>query len=207
MVMPTMQKYQYICGIIVIILLMYSAAMSQNQDVAQLYINDKISDIEQLYNDGKISRPDWQKFAAALFTENLDDALNQYIELYHYTRDQQLRRFIIDRVSQYYYAKGLYDSAERLLKDNGFRERIFTINIEKIYFGVQLGAFSSQDNALTAKEKYEKQVNNISIITKNSAGKSLFVVVAGKFENRSQAEQFKNQLKNNYGYKGMVIQY
>jgi uncharacterized protein (DUF2164 family) len=207
MVMSPVQKYQYLCGIVVIILMMYSAAMSQNRDPARLYMNDRIADIEQLYNDGKISSPDWQKFTAALFTENLDDALNQYIELYNYTSDKQLKRFIVDRVSQYYYAKGLYDSAERLLKDDSFRERIFTINIEKIYFGVQLGAFSSQDNARTAKEKYEKQVDNIIIITKNSAGKSLFVVVAGKFENRSQAEQFKNQLINNYGYKGMVIQY
>jgi uncharacterized protein (DUF2164 family) len=187
--------------------MIYSTALSQNQDLAQLYMNDKITDIEQLYNEGKISRLDWQKFAAALFTENLDDALNQYIELYSYTSDEQLKRFIVDRVSQYYYAKGLYDSAERLLKDDDFRKRIFKINIEKIYFGVQLGAFSSQDNARIAKEKYEKQLDNISIITKNSAGKSLFVVVAGKFENRSQAEQFKNQLINNYGYKGMVIQY
>ncbi len=202
-----MQKYQYICGIIFTLVVNYSFGLSQNQALAQLYVNNNITEIERLYTEGKINQPDWQKFAAALFTENLDEALNQYIELYNYTRDQQLKRFIIDRVSQYYYAKGLYDSAERLLKDDAFRERIFKINIEKIYFGVQLGAFSSRDNAQSAKERYEKQLDNISIITKNSGGKELFVVVSGRYENRSRADQLKNQLKDRYGYKGLVIQY
>jgi cell division protein FtsN len=101
----------------------------------------------------------------------------------------------------------LYDSAERILKDPEFRQKIFAMNTEKIFFGVQLGAFSTMENAEKAKNKYSKNIDDIKIINKQSGGKRLYVVVAGNYGNRADAENFKKVILKKYSYSGMVIQY
>jgi cell division septation protein DedD len=101
----------------------------------------------------------------------------------------------------------LYDSADRILKDPQFRQKIFAMNTDKISFGVQLGAFSSMENANKAKNKYSKNIDDIRIVNKQSGGKQLYVVVTGKYSTRPDAETLKQSLLNKYGYSGMVIQY
>ncbi|UCF63395.1 MAG: SPOR domain-containing protein [bacterium] len=202
-----MQEYKFLRRIILILILVVLNAQAQNHPVYNLYNSNQISEIEKLLNNGQISEEDWRQFAEILFIEDLDSALKQYISLYGKTTDNQLKKLILDRISQYYYAKGLYESAERILDDEQFRARLFSMNIEKIYFGVQLGAFSSQENASSAMDKYSKNISDMTIIKKSSGGKLLFVVVAGKLDSKQKAEQYKTSISEKFGYKGIVIQY
>jgi len=205
--LSAMQEYKFFRRIILILVLVVLTAQAQTHRVYDLYNSNQISEIEKLLNNGQITEEDWRQFAEILFIEDLDSALKQYISLYGKTTDNQLKNLVIDRISQYYYAKGLYESAERILDDEQFRARLFSMNIEKIYFGVQLGAFSSQENASNAKDKYSKNISDITIIQKSSGGKVLFVVVAGKLDSKQKAEQYKTSISEKFGYKGIVIQY
>lgn len=202
-----MQKHRFIRFLAVLIIAFIFSAYGQEADLYQLYINGQIATLENLLASNRIEHPEWKKFISAIFEENFDEALGQFIDIYNRTHDSRLKKVIIDRVSQYYYAKGLYDSAERILEDEGFRNQIFSMEVDKIYFGIQLGAFSSQENAANARSKFQKNISDVTIIKKNSAGKELFVVVAGKFEKKETAENYKAQLNEKYGYKGLIIQY
>jgi hypothetical protein len=202
-----MQKYRFIFGVTSTLLIFICSAISQDIDIYQLYSTQQFSEIEKQFSAGSIADEKWQKFAEILFMENLDEALSQYISLYNAYNDERLHRVIIDRISQYYYARGLYDSADRILKDPEFRQKIFAMNTEKISFGVQLGAFSTMENAKKAKNKYSKNIDDIRIINKQSGGKRLYVVVAGNYGNRADAENFKKVILKKYSYSGMVIQY
>ncbi len=205
--MSTMQKHSILRGLILILAMGYFIANGQINNLYQLYTTGHFFEIEKLSREGNITNPEWAQFARILFIEDLDLALSAYISLYKDTADEQLRRLITDRVSQYYYAKGLYDSAERILKDQDFRARLFSINMEKIAFGVQLGAYSSHQNAQNAKNKYLDKIDNLSIIKKSSGGKELFALIAGKFSDKASAEQLRVQIQNNFRIKGIVIQY
>jgi len=202
-----MQKHRFIRFLAVLIIAFIFSAYGQEADLYQLYIKGQIATLENLLVSNRIEHPEWKKFISAIFEENFDEALGQFIDIYNQTHDSRLKKVIIDRVSQYYYAKGLYDSAERILEDEGFRNQIFSMEVDKIYFGIQLGAFSSQENAANARSKFQKNISDVTIIKKNSAGKELFVVVAGKFEKKETAENYKAQLNEKYGYKGLIIQY
>ena len=63
------------------------------------------------------------------------------------------------------------------------------------------------DNAEKARKKYSGSVANISIITKDSSGKKLHAVIAGKFKNREDAEKLENEIQAKFGKKGMITQY
>lgn len=202
-----MQKHRFIRFLAVLIIAFIFSAYGQEADLYQLYINGQIATLENLLASNRIEHPEWKKFISAIFEENFDEALGQFIDIYNRTHDSRLKKVIVDRVSQYYYAKGLYDSAERILEDEGFRNQIFSMEVDKIYFGIQLGAFSSQENAANARSKFQKNISDVTIIKKNSAGKELFVVVAGKFEKKETAENYKAHLNEKYGYKGLIIQY
>jgi SPOR domain len=201
------QKYRFIRLLVILVSVVSFSAHGQEVDLYQLYIDGQIATLESMLASDQIKQLEWKTFISAIFQENFDEALRQFINIYHHTRDQRLKKLVVDRVSQYYYAKGLYDSAERILEDEGFRNQIFSVEEEKIYFGVQLGAFSSYENAANASTKFQKNISDITVIKKNSAGKVLYVILTGKFENKDSAENYKNQLNKKYGYKGIIIQY
>jgi len=202
-----MQKYRFIRLLIILVVALIFSARGQEAEIYQLYMDGQIATLESMLASDRIQQPEWKTFISAIFQENFEEAFRQYIEIYNQTRDQRLKKVIIDRVSQYYYAKGLYDSAERILEDEKFRNQIFSIEVDKIYFGIQLGAFSSHENAAKASSKFQKNISELKIINKRSAGKELYVIIAGKFENKESAENYKNQLNKKYGYTGLIIQY
>jgi len=202
-----MQKHRFIRLLVILVVALIFSAQAQDTELYQLYMDGQIATLESMLSSNQIQQPEWKTFVGTIFQENFTEAFRQYIEIYNKTRDQRLKKVIIDRVSQYYYAKGLYDSAERILEDEKFRNQIFSVEVDKIYFGIQLGAFSSHENASKASTKFQKNIPELTIIKKRSAGKELYVIVAGKFENKESAENYKNQLNQKYGYSGLIIQY
>jgi len=207
MEVSSMQKHLIFRTIVTIYLLCISFSYGQTNNIYSLYVENSISDIEDLLAKNLITNDEWLQFTKALFEEDFEVAFEKYITLYRNSTDDQLKRLILDRISQYYYAKGLYDSAERIIKDEDFRKRIFSISMKKIYFGVQLGAFTNYQNAVKGKNQYSKNLQGLEIITKKSGGKQLYVIVAGNFESREDAEKFQKEIREKYKYNSIIIQF
>lgn len=205
--MPSMPKYSLIRNISICFIFLCLSVYSQTADFNSLYSENRISEIEDLLLQNKINHDGWKEFAKALFEENWEIAIQKYIDIYVNTQDNQIQRAVLDRISQYYYAKGLYDSANRIINDENFRKRIFSINTKKIYFGIQLAAFSSYENALKGRDQYSKKIDNTNIMTKESGGKKLYVIVAGKFSSKQEAESYRKQLREELGIQGIIVQF
>lgn len=204
---PSMPKYSLIRNISICFLFLYLSVYSQTVDFHSLYSENRISEIEDLLLQNKINHAGWEEFAKALFEENWEIAIQKYIAIYLNTQDNQIQRAVLDRISQYYYAKGLYDSANRIINDENFRKRIFSINTKKIYFGIQLAAYSSYENAIKGRDQHSKKIDNTNIMTKESGGKKLYVIVAGKFSSRQEAESYQKQLREELGIQGIIVQF
>ncbi|MEJ2635986.1 MAG: SPOR domain-containing protein [Calditrichia bacterium] len=203
-----MQKHRFFQNIIIIFFFLgISVPFAQNDNLYKLYADNDIVELENIYSAGTISDPLWAKFIGNMFEENMENALPVYMQIYEQTSDEQLKKVTLDRISQYYYAKGFYETANRILNDKQFRQKIFSIKKESIKFGVQLGAYSTYQNALDARKKFENINNEIFIISKNSNGRNLYRIVAGKFETQLEAERLKNEMRQKFGYRGIILQY
>lgn len=203
-----MQKHRYFQNITLFFFFLgMSVLFAQNDKLYRLYTDNNIAELENVHSAGTISDPLWAKFIGNMFEENVENALPVYMQIYEQTSDEQLKKVTLDRISQYYYAKGFYETANRILNDKQFRQKIFSIKKESIKFGVQLGAYSTYQNALDARKKFDNINNQIFIISKNSNGRNLYRIVAGKFETQSEADRLKNEIRRKFGYKGIILQY
>lgn len=202
-----MQKHRFIQYLISIVIFSVCFAYSQPDNWYQLYMDNNIPALKEQLDSGQISDPLWAKFVQTLFQVELEDVLPNYVAIFEQTNDIKLKKVVLDRISQLYYARGFYETANRILDDKQFQNEFFSAQKEKIYFGIQLGAFSSYTNALRAKKDLSKTIGNVLIVTKNSRGRKLYVVVAGKFTDRQQAQKYRTQLASKYGKKGIIIQY
>ncbi len=202
-----MQKYRFIQYLSILILLQSPFAFAQPDLWLRMYSENKISELMQLRGAGKISSPDWGRFVDALSVEETDSALKSYIRIYTTTGDENLKKLSLDRISQYYYAKGFYESANRILEDPQFRKQVFAIQKMKSTYGVQLGAFSSYQNALQNKKKLQKKISDVFILSKNNQGKTLYVVVSGKLNSRKAAQKLRQEILRRTGQKGLIIQF
>jgi hypothetical protein len=203
--LPTMQNYRLIQYLI--IFLFYLNLSAQPEYWYQMYTNNNMAELDDLLKTGKIDDPDWKSLIECLFIEEMDLALHQYVQIYENSNNLLLKRVVLDRISQYYYSKGLYDTAKRIVTDEKFRNQIFSLKKRTIYFGVQLGAFSSYENALKSKNSYSGRLKELSIITKNKNGRKLYLIVAGKYNIRQNAEILRENIKHNLREQGLVIQY
>lgn len=203
-----MRKYRYIQYLILLLFFIWvNHLFSASREWYNLYINDEITKLQKLNSNGNISDSDWQEFLNILNVENTDKSISAYVKLYDHSEDDYLRKCILDRISQYYYAKGFYETASRILEDRQFRHRMFSLKKKKIQFGVQLGAFSSYKNALKSKNRFSSHLEEVSIVTKNRNGSKLYVVIAGKLETKKDAVSMKKRILQRFDHKGIVIQY
>lgn len=202
-----MQKHRFIQYITALTLLLISSLSAQSDYWYRLYLNNDLVTIEKLLKNQSITAPHWSRFFSLLFTENGEESLVEYVKLFNETEDARLKKLVLDRISQYYYAKGLYTTAKRLYNDPTFRDYLFSSKQDKQYYGVQLGAYSSYENALASKKKLPQSLKNIHILTKNIGGKKLFVIVAGKFTSQNQARKLFQQLKDQFNIQGMIISF
>lgn len=69
------------------------------------------------------------------------------------------------------------------------------VDEEDTFFSVQLGYFSSLDNAKKLKRKLEKKGYSLYIIEVRSAGSTFYRVRAGKLSSRAEAKHLANKLK------------
>ncbi len=202
-----MQKHRYIQYLALFILLINISLFAQSENWYELYKNNQFSKIETLLKNNKIDNADWVAFFKLTFDEDGENAVGNYMKLYGKVTDQRLKKLIIDRISQYYYAKGYYDTAERIYQDENFREYLLETKSSQTFFGVQLGAFSTYKNAVKSKNRFAGKISNISIITKNNNGHKLYVVIAGKYESRRDAQELYSTIKEQFDHKGIIVTY
>lgn len=173
-------------------------------------------------------------FLDGVLTENGQEA----IEIYNNILDRYPKSTYADaalyRIYTYYYALGLYDSADkhliRLKKDypespyikmaelnlvvgeesetkpqNETIENTTTDNAN-YKFTVQAGAFTNSANAASLKKEFENAGMNAFIKEKNVGGTIFNVVYVGKFINRNEAENYLQIINSRFKLSGRVAE-
>jgi len=136
------------------------------------------------------------------------------------------------KLYQYYYSIGLYKTADQKLdqlrreypfsayaaeetstkgKKPALQEQPAVIKkpstVEKFstLFTVQVGAFSTLQNAEELRTRFEREgyVSNIFTIVKN--GKKLHKVWVGEFQTQDEAKRFGNEIKKRFNLDSMVV--
>lgn len=211
-----MQKHRFVLYLSILlmagILYLPLAVFGQTEaELERLYENEQFITLKNYRDGSRISDLQWRRFIDALYTEDADSALSMFAAVYNNTQNKTLKQYVVQRVSGYYYARGYYQTAERLLKDKKYFNKIISepqqSEASEDSYGVQIGAFSNYANANSMKNRWMKKIQNVTIISKKSNGEDLYIVVAGKHSTREAAERELRTLKQNNHINGFVIQY
>ncbi|GAB4177744.1 MAG: hypothetical protein Kow00108_13350 [Calditrichia bacterium] len=134
-----------------------------------------------------------------LVSENGHHAFGYYEAALKYCQDPALKEFLLDKIVDYYYAQGLYRTAEKYKSQ--YSNSAVTPEYDKssdIY--LQFGVFSTEQNA---KKFIDQNFNsNIQFKLLNLAGK--YYVVTGPYFDRQEAVNEKNRIKNTTRLKPFV---
>ena len=136
------------------------------------------------------------------------------------------------KLYQYYYSIGLYKTADQKLtqlkeeypfsayaaeKDSVVEEKQTvkektavvkpkeTVEKFATNFTVQVGAFSTLQNAGELKAKFEKEGYQSNIFTIVSNGKKLYKVWVGEFQTYDEAKKFNAQIKSKFNLTSIVV--
>jgi len=175
------------------------------------------------------------QFLDAVLTENGDEALTKYSDVYTKFPKSQFADAALYRVFSYYYSLGIYNKAQQYLSklEKGYpnspyiraadrtlpseeafimseSEEKTIVNIEQkkaaqFEFTVQAGAFLNRTNANNLKKKFEEKGIYSETYTKEIGASLLNVVIIGKFTNESSAKPILDELKKEYNLVGRVI--
>ncbi len=191
----------------VTLVLIHPGLSQPSNDWLQLYRTYQIYELKQLKENGAVSDPHWQDFIEALFIEAADSAIARMATLYFQTHDGRLKEAIRQRIGQYYYARGYYETARRLQTEEPFLRKLLAGYQKTARYGVQIGAFLYYENALKFKQKWEGKLRGLKVINKIRNGSRLYVVVVGDFRQRQDAERLKDRLQSEYSLKGYIVQH
>jgi tetratricopeptide (TPR) repeat protein len=136
------------------------------------------------------------------------------------------------RLYQYYYAIGLYKTAEQKLMQlkeqypfsayateempSGGRKTVAEEKpattkprgkVQKYASGftIQVGAFSTMQNAEDLKARFEKEGYSANIFTKELNGTKLYKVWVGEFQTYDEARRFTGEVKKKFNLASMVV--
>lgn len=133
----------------------------------------------------------------AAFTKEASVAKTLYEKALQNSSDEKLSEFIIDKIYDYYYARGLYLTAqnfkkrwERILKNSKYNENI---NSKKEGKGVylQFGVFSRKENAMKFIEINKDMNIHLKILHKDYK----FYVVSGPYFDENEARELSKFIK------------
>lgn len=227
-----MSKYRYIQHLIVLLVMTFlptgHLCAETPGALADLYRSNNIERLHSLDRQKSITQKDWRLFVEALFLEDAELATQQMMHAYSLSADRDLKRFIRERISQFYVARGYYETARRILNETSFFDKMVSISEKRsrqretlvkpkgpnsngsqkeARFGVQVGAFSTLANAKHASKKYQKHYPNTLILEKEKNKLTLYVIVIGDYQTRKSAEREMPKINNRFNLKGYVIQY
>jgi hypothetical protein len=184
---------------------------ADNSVIADLYQNQQFATLKNYYEMNQIKEPGWREFIEAVFEPDAEKAMVLLAKSYKAANDKILKMSIKERVASFYYARGYYETSQKILKDDKYFRSIISMKeeteISAERFGIQVGAFSDYQNATKSQKKLMKDIKEVSILSKRMNGKNLYVVVVGKYTSRNEAEKKLKQLENQKGIKGYIIQF
>jgi len=209
MVMSQLPKYFILWGLIAGLFLGFNyATFAQEEELlSKLYTEQRLIEIEKLLEQNRITNPDWKRFFDLLFVENADSVIQMLTSLYKDTDSRYLRPIIRHKLSQFYYARGYYETAQKVLSDDLFFLKLVSLQKDEKGYGIQLGAYSTNENARQERRKYLRKFKNLTIMTKNINGRKLYVLVVGKYSSKTEAQKALRTFRKKYGIKGYIIQY
>lgn len=171
-------------------------------------------------------------FLDAVLTDNGEDALFKYHDVYNKYPKSKYADASVYRVFSYYYALGIYKKAETykklLLKkyphspyikaanrnipdvefENVSRKNVPVKEIpsdNKNKFTVQAGAFLNIANAKKLRSNLISSGFKAEVTAKDIGGSIFNVVTAGKFSSKNDARNFLNFLKSDFNITGRII--
>lgn len=194
------------------------------EELAWMYRQHQVLKLETLHREGRVPFSDWKEFLTALFLPEADVAVNRMAVVYASSQDAQLKSFIRDRTARLYAARGYYESARRIREDDRFFQRILAMRRQnatrpasptsgearlsrKQRFGIQVGAYRAYNNAVKARQKFQRDYSDTRILTKVRDGEKLYVVVIGEYPTREKAESALQTIRTIFKVKGYIIQY
>jgi hypothetical protein len=180
-----------------------------------------------LRDQNAIKDPDWRNFVENLFVTDAEIASQNMLAIYANTRDPQLRKLIRQRIADFYSARGYYETSQRLLRDDAFAEQLASIAISRSpspaaqsgasnqtekpvvtqseKFAIQVGAFSTLQNARRATQTIRRYYPSARILEKEREGTPLYVVVIGEFSSKAQAETLLPDIQKKLNLQGYII--
>lgn len=106
---------------LILLLFSFGSLYSQGSaELARLYRDDKINELQELRKKDLIKSSDWKVFVDALFETDGEKATQRMLEVYSYSNDSKLKDIIRKRVSLFYSARGYYETSRRIMDDENF---------------------------------------------------------------------------------------
>lgn len=232
--MSLLWSHRFLRHLIVLAVLAGSGVLlaQDGERIAALIQENRIDELARLHEENRITAPDWRKLVDAIFEPDGEAAVQQMMFAHADSDDPRLKSLVRERVALFYAARGYYETARRIREEADFFARLQAIkgarpaaapaaptpssdpgdDIQQVegdgrHFGVQVGAFSTYENAATAVEKYRRQFANITIMQRERRRNTLYLVVASGYGSRSEAEIAAQKIRDALGIKGYIIQY
>lgn len=191
-----------------------------------MYRENQVLQLKKIANENKVLPSEWKLFIQAVFEKDADLAMRNMMSIYSGTADINLQRIIRERIANYYFARGYYETSQRIMRDEAFFDQVLSVKKsknssrsvdehrndraagnDKILYGVQTGAFTTYDNAQRVKRRYERFYSNTTVLEKNNAGKALYIVLIGGYQTREEAEEVQEKIEQQFNINGYIIQY
>jgi len=192
--------------------LLASAGAQELQEMYQLYsqknfsqLNDKVISLKQKYPDSIELQ-----FFETLFVENGDHAIKIYESLYDNAQDL-IKRYIAQKIAEYYYAMGYYVKAaqyQKVVNSQNLNSTNDESPVQKpsspsnAQLVIQVGAFKFIENAQYLQKILQSHNIASRVVSREIEGKSFFCVwLDGKSnfeETREYAENIKRKLNLQY---------
>lgn len=226
---------------LVFLLLFFSYGKLYSQDVDIIpYLkaieNGNIGQAKEALVDLKEKNPDDPsvKFLDGVLKENGQEAVVIYQDIVDNHPKSKYADTALYRIFSYYYALGLYETAQEKLKQlkssypaspyikvadqnlsalektdvQETEKKVDEVKpeVEENYkFTIQAGAFTNLDNAKKLKGEFESAGIYSRLGEKVVAGTSFHIVYAGKFEKYEDAENFLEVLNSRYKLNGSIV--
>jgi len=150
-------------------------------------------------------------YIKARITENANEAVKIYNEIYIKYPKSEWADDAIYRVYQYYSITDntkLANEKLNLLKTKYPKSHLleeFKENTNKKNYYVQLGAFSSKERAQTFLEDLKESGFNLIIKPKSIENKTLYTVLSNKFTKLTDAEKFQKNIESKFNIASIII--
>lgn len=132
-----------------------------------------------------------------LWTRDASQAVDFYQKALEMATDQELRLFLVDKIADFYYAQGLYITAEKFLQqtENGKPAETATSSPsrpEEIF--LQYGVFSTRENAERFVSAHGSSIAGLKILQKEE----FFYVVSGPYFDEQEARDYARKVKKQF---------